>query len=374
MIKAVHDLKKIKVLFINGGLMDRGGISSFICNYLKYFDFEKFDVHIAVHGNGIGQRDDELRKLGCIITNLPVKSNSYIKWKTELKKLFIEEKFDLVHSNADAGNGPILKIAKQCNIKIRISHSHNTQLLTSNQIKILLNNMQRKQIPKYANHLFACSKAAGKWLYGNADFEIINNAIDYTNFKFNKMTRNHVRKELKVANDTFVVGHVGRFDYQKNHKFIISIAESMKEKNIVFLLLGDGHLRHQIEGEIANKNLKNIYLAGEVNNVSDYLNAMDCFIMPSLFEGLSVVSIEAQTNGLKCIFSKNITIECNISKYTNFLAVDNITRWVKMIDTYMKEVEYDRFIPVNEIYDLKVQSMILQEKYYNFYKETRDES
>jgi len=360
-------LKKIKILFVNGGLMDRGGISSFICNYLKCFDFDKFEVYIAVHGFGIGQRDDELKLMGCHIYNLPIKSKSYFKWKKSLKKLLLDENIDIIHANADAGNGPILKIAKQCGIKVRISHSHNTQLLTSNKIRIILNNIQKKQIIKYATSLFACSKLAGEWLYGSNNFEVINNAIDYDQFKFDENKRIMIRKKLDISNETFVIGHVGRFDYQKNHQFILSLANKLMDKNILFLLIGDGHLRKQIEKNIEANNLKNVILLGEIENVADYLNAMDCFIMPSLFEGLSVVSIEAQVNGLKCIFSNTITTECYISKYTIFVKIDTTYNWENIIKSYITEGNnYNRNLYMDKNFDLRIQSIKLQNQYCDF--------
>ncbi|MBS6939672.1 MAG: glycosyltransferase [Lachnospiraceae bacterium] len=361
-------MTKIKIMFVNGGLMDRGGISSFICNYLKYFDLEKFEVLIAVHGEGKGQRDEELEIKGYRIINLPIKSKSYTNWKTALRKVLTEENIDIIHANADAGNGPILKIAKKCGIKIRISHSHNTQLLTDSKIRILLNNIQKKQILKYATHLFACSEAAGIWLYGEYPFEVINNAIDYNEFRFDNVKRNEIRERLKIDGNTYVIGHVGRFDFQKNHQFILSVARAMKDQNVIFLLLGDGHLREQIELNISNNKLQNVIILGEVDNVSAYLNAMDCFIMPSLFEGLSVVSIEAQVNGLKCIFSENITKECSISQYTWFLSLTDELEWVKLLGDFINEGLYDRHVVINKFFDLQIQSESMQEKYITYYQ------
>ena len=131
-------MSKIKILFINGGTVDYGGISTFLINYINYFNFNEFEVHIAVHGDNNGSRSQELLNKGCIFHQLPVKSKAYFKWKKEYKNLLRENKFDIIHANADAGNGPLLKIAKEEKVFIRISHSHNTQLLTTNKIRVML--------------------------------------------------------------------------------------------------------------------------------------------------------------------------------------------------------------------------------------------
>lgn len=357
-------MNKIKILLVNGGLMDRGGISSFICNYLKNFDFEIFDITIAVHGNKVGSRDNELEKVGCKIIYLPIKSKSYLQWKKSLSNAIVNGNFDIIHANADAGNGPILKIANKYKIPVRISHSHSIQFLTGNKIRIILNKLQKKQILKYANQLFACSNKAGEWLYGKkVRFIVINNAIDFDKYKFNEDVRNEVRKKLNLDDRKYVIGHIGCFDYQKNHKFILDIAEKFKTENVVFLLIGDGHLRAEIESEINKRSINNIIMTGEINNVSEYLNAMDCFILPSLFEGLGMVAIEAQVNGLKCIISSTVPEECCISTSTEFLSIENSLLWSEKILSIMSQGKFNRITQPNDSFNLEIQSIKLQKKY-----------
>lgn len=361
MEKEKKSMNKIRILFVNGGTVDYGGIATFLINYIKYFDFNEFEVHIAVHGSDNGPRAHELISRGCIFHQLPIKSKSYFQWKQKYNYLLKKYKFDIVHANADAGNGPLLKIAKKHRVPVRISHSHNTQLLTTNKIRVFLNNIQKRQILKYATNLFACSKLAGKWLYGNNKFEIINNAIDYDNFRFDEDKRIKIRKELQFDNEVFVVGHVGRFDYQKNHKFIVELAQQF-DNNVQFILIGDGHLRKKIEEVIKQKNVNNIKILGSKDNISHYYNAMDCFILPSLFEGLSVVSIEAQVNGLVCLFSNTITHECKISDNTDFFTIDSVENWVQKIRDIVDMKKCDREIVLDEKYNVKIQSKQLQDK------------
>lgn len=359
-------MSKVKILFVNGGTVDYGGISTFLINYIKYFDFNEFEVHIAVHGDSDGPRASELKKRGCIFHRLPVKSKNYFKWKKELTILLQSLNFDIIHSNADAGNGPILKLAKKKMVPIRISHSHNTQLLTTNKLRILLNNIQKKQILKYATHFYACSKLAGEWLYDDKKFEVINNAIDYDKFKFDKEKRKKIRKEMKIDDDVFVIGHVGRFDYQKNHQFIIDIAKHY-DNSVLFLLIGDGHLKNSIEKNVKDNDLHNVLMIGSIDNVSDYYNAMDCFILPSLFEGLSVVSVEAQVNGLPCLFSNTITKECKISDKTKFYGLSDVYSWTNSINNLINDkIQLDRNIYLKETYNAEIQSNKLQNMYFSY--------
>lgn len=358
-------MSKIKILFINGGTVDYGGISTFLINYINYFNFNEFEVHIAVHGDKNGSRSQELLNKGCIFHQLPVKSKAYFKWKKAYKNLLRENKFDIVHANADAGNGPLLKIAKEEKVLIRISHSHNTQLLTTNKIRVMLNNIQKKEILKYATHLYACSKLAGEWLYGNHNFEIINNAIDYDKFKFDIEKRNEIRKELKIKDDVFVVGHVGRFDYQKNHRFIVELAKNFDEQ-VLFLLIGDGHLKEEIINFEKELVVNNILMIGNKDNVFNYYNAMDCFILPSLFEGLGIVGIEAQVNGLPCLLSNAVPQECRISEKTEFFTIKDKNNWIQKIYSLKEENENNRYSVLNEKYDAKVQSIELQNKYKEY--------
>ena len=229
----------------------------------------------------------------------------------------------------------------------------------------MLNNIQKKEILKYATHLYACSKLAGEWLYGNNNFEIINNAIDYDKFKFDIEKRNEIRKELKIKDDVFVVGHVGRFDYQKNHRFIVELAKNFDEQ-VLFLLIGDGHLKEEIINYEKELGVNNILMIGNKDNVFDYYNAMDCFILPSLFEGLSVVSIESQANGLNCLFSNTVTQECKISKKTNFYSIEDNKNWIEEINSLKENKKNDRNIILNEKYNAKVQSIELQNKYKGY--------
>lgn len=306
----------ISILYVNGGPMNRGGIETFMMNYLRHMDLNQIHIDFAVRGPERGAYDDELESLGCKIYRLPQRSKHPIAFQKKLRGILESENYQVVHSHADAMSCWILKIAKECGVQVRIAHSHNTQHLTTNPIKFQLNEFARKNINKYATDRFACSQAAGKWLFGDAPFKVIHNAIDTKAYAFNNEKRMLIRQKYGVSDDTTLLGHVGRFDTQKNHAFLIEMFARLVEKNANYKLMcvGDGWLRDDIEKAIQQNDLNDkVILVGQQENAKDFYNAFDLYVFPSLFEGLSFVLIEAQANGLTCVCSDTVPQETNLS-------------------------------------------------------------
>ena len=316
----------VKVLNVNGGIMDRGGISSYMMNYYRHINKALIHMDFAVHGDSKGVYDGEIAASGSRLYHLPVKSKDFFGNIREFKKILKKGNYDIVHAHLDAGNAHILKIAQKCGVPVRISHSHNTEFLVSNKLRMLVNKMQRSSLPKYATHLFACSRAAANWLYGGTDgITIVNNAINVPKYKYNEDNRGRVRTALGLEGE-FLIAHIGRFDYQKNHRFIIDVARSMAADcpEAKLLLIGEGHLKGEIQ-ELA-KDLSNIIFLGGRDDIPELLSASDLFILPSLFEGLPVVGVEAQANGVPCLFSKNVTREIEINENVDFIDL-NVSDW-----------------------------------------------
>lgn len=358
-------MNKIKILIVNGGIMDRGGISSFINNYYSLFDRKSFDIDIVQHTSNDHFTVVEYNLLKCEIYSVISKSCNYRKWKKQMVRILSNKKYDIIHANADCGNGPLLKLAKNHGIKVRISHSHNTDYLSISKLRILLNIYQKRMINRYATICLACSSMAGEWLYGNrVDFTIIYNAINCEKYHFNDRERKKTRKEMKIDNK-IVVGHVGRFDYQKNHEFILRISEGVNEK-FVFLLIGKGHLYANIENEIKKNKITNIILLGETENIPKYLNAMDIFILPSKFEGLGMSAVEAQTNGLTCLLSNEVPIESKISDKAYYLPL-NEKIWINKLKSFKEDPIRTSNYSLN--YDIKIQSKKMQNIFEKAVKE-----
>jgi len=212
-------------------------------------------------------------------------------------------------------------------------------------------------INKPLTHRFACGNAAGKWLFGNKKFTVLNNAINVDRFLYNKEIQLQIKKELHLEND-LVFGHVGRFNKVKNHIFLVEIFEKLRVKitNARLVLVGDGDLKEEIQLAVMNKGLQNeVVFLGERNDVPNLLQAFDFFLMPSLSEGLPVSLIEAQANGLKIFGSDQISREADITNNISFLPIsEGIDIWVNEILenlNYQKQNTKDLIIAAN--YDIE---------------------
>lgn len=327
--------KIIKVLYVNGGTMDMGGISSYMMNYYRHLDKTKVQIDFVVHGKK-SIYDDEIQKTGGKIMHVPTKRENYLKNRLQLFKIMKAGNYQIIHCHMDAMNGMVLKLAQRAGIKIRISHSHNTNYLTNNKVKVMFHEVVKKEIPHYATQLWACSEAAGRWLYGRKNFEVIPNAIEITKFKFDENSRDVIRKKLNIEGK-YVIGHVGKFEYQKNHDFLIEIFADIAsyKPNAVLVLVGDGSKKEIIEKKVRDLKLTDrVIFLGKRTDVNEILNAFDVFVMPSHYEGLPVVAVEAQTNGLKCVCSDTITKEINITGNVIFIGLTEcIEKWRNAICT-----------------------------------------
>lgn len=373
-------MKPIRILYFNGGLMDRGGISTFMMSYYRNMNKNLIHIDFIVHGNKKGIHDEEIRERGGIVYNIPIKSKNYFKNVKAIKKIYKEGSYDIVHAHMDAMSIVPLRIAKKYGIKIRIAHSHNTQHLTNNYLKFIANEIARKNITKVATHLFACSKPAAEWLFGNKyiynnSVYYIKNAIDLEKFKFNEVERNRIRKELNIEN-AFVIGNVARFDYQKNHMFLIEVFKQTIKSipNAKLVLVGDGHLKEKITNKVEKLQMSDkVIFTGIREDVNKVMNAFDVFCLPSLFEGLGIVLIEAQVNGLNCVVSNTVPEETNIREGNNFIGLkESLENWVYFLtlnenNKQSRLTDKTKFIHAG--YSIRNEAKKLQDLYIKLWKE-----
>ena len=345
---------KKKILFVVSNISVTNGVSSFLFNYLKNMDLKKFCISLLTSDFKPEQSYIDFCKENNI--NLyfspTIKEKgifNYLKW---LKKFFkVNHDFDVVYSNVANQAFFIFKLAKKYKIKVRAVHSHATKSADSILHRIR-NSVLNRLMLKYATHKFACSKLAGQALYGkSSNFVVINNAIDYNLFQYNEKFRSLLRKELKVE-DKILLGYVGRFVPQKNVFFFLDLVELLDKKYSI-IMIGDGPLKSDFIHQMENRNLTNRFIfINETKEVYKYYSSMDIFCLPSNFEGLPVVGVEAQINGLKCLFSKNITEELKISKNSTFLELD-VKEWAKRITDLSPKRSQSK---INNDFDIKVQS------------------
>ena len=205
-------------------------------------------------------------------------------------------------------NGYTLGIAKRCGVPVRIAHCHNTDHLTTDPLRRILHTIQAKKAPYAATDLFACSQNAAAFFYGRHSGRsvILRNAIETENFAFSKEERNRVRKSFGIPEDAFLIGHVGRFDRQKNHSFLLGVFDGVLRirPDSMLMLLGDGALKEEMQAKAAELGIdRKVLFPGYRQNVAAYYSAFDCFVLPSLFEGFGMVLLEAQSAGLRCVVS-----------------------------------------------------------------------
>lgn len=263
-----------------------------------------------------------------------------IQYYKQLKKIIQENNYKIIHINmlSLANILPILA-AKKAKAKKIIIHSHNGDVPKS-ILKKFLNTFNRAFALKLATDFWACSQLAGEWMFKQKEFTIINNAIDVEKFEYNEKKRDEIRKKMKLE-DKLVIGHVGRFCEQKNHEFLLQIVEEVfkERKNAVLLSIGEGELKENIIQTAKIKKIEDkIIFLDPVNNVNEYLQAMDIFVLPSKFEGLPVTAVEAQCTGIKCIFSNNITKEAKIVDNCYFVDLE-VKQWK---DKILEEDCYNR--------------------------------
>ena len=364
----------IRILYVNGGLMNRGGIESYMMNYYRHFDRTKIQIDFIVHdAGGYGYYDDEIKKMGGNIFVLPQKSKHPFTYTSKLKRILKKNDYKIIHTHMDAMGAWVLKTAKQCGIPVRIAHSHNTQHLSTNPIKLFFLEQARKNINRYATHRMACSEAAGKWLFKDAPFQIIRNAIDIDKFLYNPESREKIRRKWSINQNDFLIGHIGRFDTQKNHSFLIDVFKQVHQKcpQCKLMLVGEGRLMHKIKAKVEQLNLKeSVIFTGSRNDVNLFYNAFDLFVLPSLFEGLGIVAIEAEVNGCPVILSNYVPLETQIVSNALYIPLKT-KKWSNYIEKNIKQKnqrEPIKFAPLLPEYNITTAAKKLQSKYLELYK------
>ncbi|MHB1001506.1 MAG: glycosyltransferase family 1 protein [Armatimonadota bacterium] len=313
------DSKPKRVLHVVSA-MNRGGAETMIMNIYRYIDRNKLQFDFIVHVDSEGHYDQEIKSLGGRIFYIGSLGNSgSIKYIRNLKNVISENgPFTAVHSHTDFQGGFVALGAKLAGIKKRIVHSHNTDWHKSNSIvNYIILFVLKGLINAYATDKCACGRDAALFLFGqtavnNKDIRLINNSINVDSFVNAKAPG---RSSLGIADDCMIIGHIGRFYEQKNHKHIIDIAKAFKSHDYRcrFVLAGDGPVRKEIEQSILENGLLDyIKLLGIRNDIPELMKLFDVFIMPSLFEGLPVVLIEAQASGTPCVISDVITDEVDM--------------------------------------------------------------
>lgn len=288
--------------------MNRGGLETMLMNYYRHIDRTKVQFDFLVHRDFEADYDQEITQLGGKIYHVSRLVPWSKKYQRELKKFFKQHpEYKIVHVHQDCLSSVALKCAKECGVSVRIAHSHNSN--QDKNWKYFIKMHYMKQIPTYATELFACGKEAGDWMFGGYNYKILNNAINAEAFRYNNEKRRQVRKKLEIDQDEVIIGHVGRFNYQKNHEYLIDIFRSFHDhqKRSRLLLIGTGDLENKIREKVSKLNLNQyVIFLGNRKDVNELMQGMDIFVFPSHYEGLPVTLVEAQASGLPVIKSSNV--------------------------------------------------------------------
>lgn len=353
--------------------MGRGGLETMLMNYYRHIDREKVQFDFLVHRDFRADYDDEIDALGGIIYRLPRLNPVSPAYYKALDAFFAEHSYTVVHSHLDCMSAYPLRAAKKAGVPVRIAHAHNTS--QDRGWKYPIKQFSNKQVGRYATDYFACSQAAGEWMFPSRQFAVFPNAIDLNDYSFCASVRKSVRQEFHLKDDCLLIGHVGRFAPQKNHAFLLDIfAEIAKLQADAYLfLVGGGEGMAAIrEKAVAFGLADKVIFTGVRDDVNRLLQAMDIFVFPSLYEGLPVTLVEAQASGLPCVISDHVPRESIITD--GLVTVQNLDdsaeTWAKHILARIGTARTDHSAEVAAHgYDISETAKWLEEFYVRKYEE-----
>lgn len=310
--------QKIKVIMLAESFY-RNGISSVIWNYSIRLNREKFEVTVAAGSPVEDEYRQRFLEAGISFIDLPSRKRNTFLYYMRLYHVFKKGEYDILHVHGNSRNSSVeLFIAWAAKIRVRIFHCHNT--LCRNRI---LHRMLAPVFKRVCTDYFACSKKAGDWIFGKGNYHVIFNGIDTEQFQYQENARRRIRESLHIG-DELVIGHIGRMNYQKNQTYLLDIFRTIgrKRTDAVLLLVGRGPDYDTIKKMAAEHPYGNrIILYGETDNAEELYSVMDIFVLPSRYEGLPVVLLEAQVSGLPCFVSDCVTHEADFGEIV-WLSID----------------------------------------------------
>lgn len=314
---------KIRLLYVVPN-MQPSGLENYLMNLIRHLDRDRFQVAVLEHHDTHFFFDDELARLGVPVFRLPVLDDkNLLAYLCALRAFFHQHHFDIVHGHQPTLAMFYLQAARRAGVPVRILHSHNSA--TEPNLKGLIKRGLFKIAAHYPNRRLACSKAAGDFLFGQGRYQLAFNGIEVERFRFNLEVRTRLRTRMQIPADHLVIGHIGRFNVQKNHRFLLRIFQSLLtlEPKATLVLLGGGEDEGVIKTEIDQLGLTHqVRIQPVTNQPEQYYSAFDAFVLPSLFEGLPLVGVEAQAAGLPSFFSDEVTKEVALSDRAYFYSLD----------------------------------------------------
>ena len=354
-----------------------GGTEAFVMEQYRHIDRSAVHFDFLNVFSEVLACQSEIESLGGKIYYLNMSRREGMRqYRANIDAFFLENhtRFQGVHCNYQSLiNIDILAYAKKYQIPIRVAHAHNSGYgHEPNLVQKCLIWSNKRKIKDYATLFLACSKLAASWMFPRGvSTQIVHNAIDASQFCFSPSLRKKKRASLGISEDSLVIFFVGRFDPQKNPLFLIEVFRKLSDRvpDSLLLMAGDGIMRREIEGAIRNSGLsEKVQLLGNRRDISELMQAADAFLLPSLFEGLGIVLVEAQAAGLPCFASKDVIPSAvDITGLVNFISLEEpAERWARQIADKLsgKHPRKDRYEEICSAgYDSETNSRQLEEIY-----------
>lgn len=373
---------KIKVLDLLGEPIVNGGQESFILNMYNNMDKDKVQIDVVTPfycENDKFKSNIEENGGQVFIGNLSFEQGKKKNFKTYITKFLKEHTYDTVHIQSGSIYSLMIaaKIAKTNGVKNIIVHSHCGGF--ANLKYKIIKRVSAHYLLKYPTYYWACSKLAAEWKFPKKiikqkKYKILKNAIDTSKIYYSEELRKTNREKLEIEKENIVIGHIGRFSIQKNHEFLIDIFNEIYKRNdkAILLLIGTGELKEQIEKKVERLGLnENVKFLGIRKDINELLNTMDIFLLPSFFEGLPVVGVEAQATGLQVITSDKVTKELPIEDLVEYYSLDMTSdKWAEEILAKSKNIERKNTTQqiIDSGYDVKYAAKAMQDYYINMNK------
>lgn len=310
----------MKILMISTVRYGTNGVSTVIKNMISALDKGIYEVDLCFFEHS--DREKVKRDFpNHQVWYVPKKNRNTYSYLSSVNKIMKNKKYDVLHIHGNSHTMALeLYLAKKNGIKKRIPHSHNT----TTKYKFLHKALTRLFNQTYTDAV-ACGKLAGKWLYGDREFEIIPNGINIDEYKFDSEIRADVRKRLGINEDDFLIGHIGSFSKEKNQTYLIDLLNELSESNNKYrlILIGAGVEESACKDKVSELKLEDrVIFYGLSSNVNNLLQAMDAFVLPSKFEGFPLVIVEAQASDLRCYVSTNVSSEVKLTDKLSFFDLD----------------------------------------------------
>ena len=369
-------MAKYKILQVVPAIYS-GGVGSFLLNYYSRFDKNLFQFDFITHFDERARASTDSLMAGSNVYYFHQQHDiGTVKYIRQFKKVIKQGEYDIVHIHNGHVTGVLSMICKWYGAKKTVCHAHTTRCMNPKLEKIMP--VLRWMSRFFSNRLMACGHDAGVFCYGTNNFMVIPNGIDVNRYqRASDNTVLQLKQEYNIGKDTFIAGCVAQFTPPKNHMFLLSVFKAMHDKNpnSVLMLVGEGNLRNEIEGQIEKLGLTdNVILTGSQTDIPKYISLFDVFLLPSIHEGLPVVAAEAQSLGVKCVFSKHIDNTCDRRVgLMKFLPIteDAIGDWV--IESFRPAVRPSRdFIMAQftkDYYEINEGTKLLQNEYLKLIEE-----